>query len=449
MPQTLNSIKILLVDDDDLLRSVLKTALTGAGYLVAEAQNGKAAEQIFALEDFQLVITDIKMPGINGIELLHHIKRTKPVPVVLMTGFSEILETQEAYELGADEFISKPFKKEELLRVVDKWLRDGSSQVEARNLDDDFCRLSIDDFILGHGVRCDIYVRLSEVKYVKIAHGGANIPLEITKALKARGVRYLHVVKEDFRNYVGFTVALSKAVKGSTKIGKEKKLNLLKHTGEVILEHLSSSGIDEESFEDAKAVMESTVAVLADDTDMLELLSVLNSHADFIYAHSVGVAFYAILLAQKLEWRSTTNRFKIAMAGLLHDIGKKEIDRGILMKPRSELSEAEMKVFESHTTRGAEILARVSAIPSDVLQICAQHHENCLGTGYPQHIRKAQIHPLARLISVANEFCNLAIKNPWSPGMLPLQAIARMKILFRGTLDDTFVDALEQLFVRK
>ena len=115
------SIKILVVDDDNDLRELIIDILLAKKFDVKEAENGKSAQSMIAIEDFHIVITDIKMPLLNGIELLHYVKRTKPkINVILMTGFSEVTETQEAYELGAREFLLKPFRKEDLLAAVEK-----------------------------------------------------------------------------------------------------------------------------------------------------------------------------------------------------------------------------------------------------------------------------------------------------------------------------------------
>ena len=110
--------RVLVVDDDEAMRIALRKLLVEEGYEVVDVDGAKSAQNLISLERFDLVISDIRMPEMNGIELLLFIKRTKPIPVILITGFSELTETQEAYTLGADEFIPKPFKREELLEAV-------------------------------------------------------------------------------------------------------------------------------------------------------------------------------------------------------------------------------------------------------------------------------------------------------------------------------------------
>src|SRR5690606_5884100 len=104
----------------------------------------------------------------------------------------------------------------------------------------------------------------------------------------------------------------------------------------------------------------------------------LNSHADFVYAHSLGVSTYGVMIARVMGWRSAPSLFKVAIAGLFHDIGFKELDRELLEKPRITHTAAERKEYETHPTRGAELLSQVGNIPLDVIQVASQHHEDVL-----------------------------------------------------------------------
>lgn len=154
----------------------------------------------------------------------------------------------------------------------------------------------------------------------------------------------------------------------------------------------------------------------------------------------------ATMIAKAVGWRSPLVLFKVTMGGLLHDIGKREIPEEILNKPRSDLTPQEIKLLESHTLRGAEILSKVSTVPTDVIQIAAQHHENCLGLGYPAALKARFIHPMARLIAVANEFCNMTIKGKVEIPMKPEEAILKMSLAMADALDPSFFIALTQVY---
>ncbi len=442
---------ILLVDDDQSFREAIRGTLETAGYRVLEAAGGKSAQSVFSIEKVDAVISDIRMPDGGGLELLHYVKRTRLVPVILMTGFAELAETQEAHALGAAGFLAKPFRRDELLKLLGEvavpvatLATPAASKVV--NLDSEFCKVGIDEFVTGSRIQTDVYIRLGNDKYVKVAHQGEDIPVERIRGYKSKQIRYLYLLKIDFQKYLGLNIALAKALETSKTIDPARKMNFLKHTNEVILENLFTNEIDEGSIEFAKSVTETTVSLLVDSEPLFDLLSVLSSHSDSLYAHSLGVSLYGVLIAKQLKWISPMNRYKISMGGLLHDIGKRTIDPVILKKAKRDLSPDELKELKTHPVRGVEIISSIGALPDDVLQIVHQHHETCLGTGYPLGLKKKQIHPLARLISVANEFCNLAIKGPDGPGMPAAEAIKRLEVGYVGSLDSESLKALARVF---
>ena len=111
---------ILLVDDDEFFRKAVRLILEQEKWGVAEAPNGRVAKDILSAGKFDVVVSDIQMPHLNGVELLEWIIQFKKTPVILMTGFSHILETQKAFELGACSFITKPFKDTDIVTAIKK-----------------------------------------------------------------------------------------------------------------------------------------------------------------------------------------------------------------------------------------------------------------------------------------------------------------------------------------
>lgn len=252
--------------------------------------------------------------------------------------------------------------------------------------------------------------------------------------------------KEDFRIYMGLNVTLLPLVSSKSTISKEKKINFLKHTSEIIMEHIHLNDVDGEAFNNSKAIVESTTSLLTDPDEMMNLLLMLNTHSDHLYAHCLGVSTYSVMIARKVGWHSAGNIYKVAMGGLLHDIGKKEIPRAILEKKRIEMTAEEVHLYETHPQRGVDILEKIPTVPTDVLQIIIQHHECCNGFGFPRRLTKQHIHPMARLVSVANEFCTIVLKGPNSLGLSPSDAIKRMHSIQADKYDPTFLTALAEAF---
>jgi two-component system, NtrC family, response regulator HydG len=111
--------RILVVEDRDSLRKMLAHTLVGDGYDVETAANGEVACALLAAQTFALVLTDLKLPGVSGIEVLRAARAASPaVPVLVMTGFGTVQSAVEAMKLGALDFLEKPVDVEDLLRLV-------------------------------------------------------------------------------------------------------------------------------------------------------------------------------------------------------------------------------------------------------------------------------------------------------------------------------------------
>ena len=115
------NIHVLVVDDDENIRFMVRTALENKGYRVDEAEDGERALENLAEQTYDLLISDIQMPGMNGVELLKRVKQQFPhIGIVLMTAFNESYDFKEALLDGAEEFIEKPFDVDELYNMVEK-----------------------------------------------------------------------------------------------------------------------------------------------------------------------------------------------------------------------------------------------------------------------------------------------------------------------------------------
>lgn len=111
--------KILIVDDDKNLLSVLDTLFTEENYVVTTCSDGLEAIKRCRSEQFDLIITDVMMPGASGLEVLREVKRSDPnVLVILITGFASLETAVKAIREGAYDYITKPFKLDEIKIVV-------------------------------------------------------------------------------------------------------------------------------------------------------------------------------------------------------------------------------------------------------------------------------------------------------------------------------------------
>ena len=110
-----NKLHILIVDDDDRIRNLLKDYLSENSYIVSSAGNAEEAKEKLEYLKFDIIILDVMMPGQNGYDLTKEIKKQMKVPIILLTAKGEVENRIKGLELGADDYIGKPFEPKELL----------------------------------------------------------------------------------------------------------------------------------------------------------------------------------------------------------------------------------------------------------------------------------------------------------------------------------------------
>ncbi|MCP4633574.1 MAG: response regulator [candidate division Zixibacteria bacterium] len=117
---------VLIVDDEESMRHFLSKILTREGYNVFLAENGQNALDQLKETHIDIILADIKMPGMNGFELLKILKADWPeIGVIMMTGYGDSFTVKDALMLGADEYVTKPFKSHEITLIVKRtsWRR--------------------------------------------------------------------------------------------------------------------------------------------------------------------------------------------------------------------------------------------------------------------------------------------------------------------------------------
>ena len=119
----MNGANILVVDDEPQIRRVLRSTLSARGYVITDAKSGEEALESFRKERPDLVLLDINMPGMGGIETCHEIRRISDAPIIMLTVRNAERDKVSALDAGADDYVVKPFGIEELLARIRAALR--------------------------------------------------------------------------------------------------------------------------------------------------------------------------------------------------------------------------------------------------------------------------------------------------------------------------------------
>jgi len=119
--------RILVVDDEERIRRLLKMYLEKEGYQIEEADDGETALRMASSQDFDLILLDVMLPGIDGIEVCSRLRQIKATPVIMLTAKGEEMNRVQGFEVGADDYVVKPFSPREIIYRVKAILRRSSA----------------------------------------------------------------------------------------------------------------------------------------------------------------------------------------------------------------------------------------------------------------------------------------------------------------------------------
>lgn len=487
------STNILLVDDEQSVLDVYKLYLRRENFQIVTAQNGQEAMDILRKQAFDLVVMDVTMPKISGLEALRWIKgqsTLRNVPVVMVTALTDKDTLVQAFQGGVDEFINKPVGKAEFQMRVrsiltqkrqrDKLLQHSTifkelvaSNIEqggAASLSDqlaDMChfiarvvglaRVGIFvtkgesfDLLAQHCLTESDHSWLNAVFRPYYFAGHSQKPFFISALDSEKkavfGVNET-VVAIPIPSLGGLISSLLIGFGGSVEIDNDI-LNILslfasrvsqslflKDTNK-ILENL----VQEKTKELQKAVEETTR--VAEDT--IYRLSIAAEYRDNETGNHVKrISYYAEALARHLGYTPELVK-RIKLASPMHDIGKIAIPDKILLKP-GKLDQEEFAIMKTHTLIGGKILGGSRSTLLETAKVIAlTHHEKWDGSGYPRGLKSENIPEEGRIVAVCDVFDALMSKRTYKEAF-PLPEVIEILQDGRGK---HFDPAILDLFMR-
>ncbi len=467
--------KIMLVDDDNAVREVIGEMLSRKGWLVSEFSDAEQALCDLGSNRYSLILADINMPGLNGMEFLERAKELAcGVPVVMITGYPSIDLAVEAMKIGAVDFLSKPFKAEELEITVRKAI-DGASvfnsnptasesdaglavrampDVARHRLEDKIKELSIlhtisetlDDVtereeIYSKTMGMGLIIADATSAFIMAAeHGGSEFAIRASVGFGAAspvtGIRvradeepFRSVIKNRCYSYLipddDMRARFCADASGGPRrrplllvpmmINKEALLLLGLNCRERALE-LKSDAVALLSNLAAKASLKLENIALSENIfssivgAIDSLINALDAKDTYTKDHSNRVTQYALRIAGALGCNKEVIN-SIGFAGPLHDIGKIGVRDEILMK-KGGFTINERELMRLHVLRGEEILRPLNLMSTEK-EVVLYHHERWDGNGYPNGLSARNIPLAARVFSVADTYDAMTSTRPY------------------------------------
>ncbi len=440
---------ILIVDDKEDVLEVIREQVHQLGHCAIPATNVEQAKEIIKSRSIDLILADINIPNESGITLMRWRKEEHPdEPILLMTGFDDLLHSIEKMNNNKVHVLSKPFTKGQLEKEI-QFLISQAKVPAGTEFDDQFATITTREFISAKQISYPIFVRLSKTKYVKVATTGESIDRKRIEQFEQRGIHTLYLTRNDYKKYVEETMKTAAKVMNSDKASEKLKKAFLIHAGQVVVEKIFHEEINEESFNDARKFIDISLDVVTESNEVLTILESINSCNEPLFAHQLAVSIYGVMLAKQMGWDSTKTLQTIALAGLFHDIGKKEIPLEILSKHESEWTSEEEAMIKSHPLKGAELVDDLKQFDQTLVQVILQHHENCIGTGYPFRLKRSHITPVSRLISIIDLFCKYIVRTPYVEPITPSSAIDQLEQFHLKLIDLKMFEALKKMVTGK
>ena len=482
-------LKVLLIDDDTSLREIIKDVLEMNGYKVIEASDGLEGFEKFKNENVDIIVTDLMMDNLNGIDFIKKIKSEYQdiPPIILMTGYGSVESVIEAFKLGIKDYIIKPFKISLLLNVIERVLKQAS--IERENLQlkevislytasekinnsiylDEIGKIfveSIQDLTKASIVA--LYLKDEDFNILKIQKEHFkvspkykpkenqlfkkfNIELPVDEVKKVIGDKkyYINFKKTPFWNDIG-------EVHQSIIFPLQTATNFL---GILIIISLTPTIIlSEEKIKAFKIIInESSIALenaylFKRQEEMFfqtlnSLALTIDAKDRYTHGHSLKVTKYAEIIAKYMGLDSKTQT-SIIEGGLLHDIGKIGIPDSVLLKPGA-LNDVEYKIIKTHPVIGKNILEPLKKNFGKVIDIVYHHHERFDGKGYPERLKGKEIPLEVRIITVADSFDAMTSDRAYRRGM-PVEKGVEELIKNKGTqfdpeIVDIFIDCFSEI----
>ena len=447
--------RLLIVDDEKVIREILTEFLASEGFVVRSVENGQAAMEELGKRSYNLVLSDLKMPIVGGIELLRRIAEAKlDVVTIIMTGFGTVETAIEAMKGGAHDYILKPFKVEEVVRTVRRALDRQRLQQENIELKESLSIYKISEAI-AHSMRVDeilemiVQATVDEleadlVTLVLRAPGTETFGERLRKygknidpsSVESVGQPNLGEMMEHFREDRPLLAHGLKAMRFLARPPDEKNLVSfcsvpLKMQDQFIGMLSACSYTRGHKFSEGQRRMLSVLAARAaasienarlyedlvarnDDLSRLNhslednfkatiigFAHALEESDRYTRGHSERVSFYAKLIAEgmQLPQRDVNT---VVQAGLMHDIGKIGIRYDKLNKA-GKLTPEEMAMFRTHPAKGKRILEPIPFM-TDLIDGAWCHHEAWDGSGYPRGLMHDGIPLLGRVVAIADAY---------------------------------------------
>jgi len=242
----------------------------------------------------------------------------------------------------------------------------------------------------------NLYMKLQDGRFVAVFRTGNLIDQERLAKYAAKGVTTLFSSEQDLDKMSTADGAFVVATTNS-------KVDALEKISQTVFDDLLALGVSEASYNNAKAVSKVVRSMIDKDPKLSDAFTKFQEVSGEEVRHAMMVSAMSTILCNSMDWIKPSTFESVALGALLHDIGMLSLPKDIQKGDIANMSPNDRKLFEGHGEAGRALLSQLKTVPDDVVMIVAHHHERSDGSGFPLGLKDVYIHPLARIVGLANE----------------------------------------------
>jgi putative two-component system response regulator len=424
----MDSPNVLIVDDSSIIRRLLSKELEKVGARVVQAEHGRQGLDIALSKAFDLVISDVEMPQMDGFALCEALKsrpNTRGVPVILLSSLDGDADVEKGFRAGAAAYVSKSDAREQLHETIQRVLEEFSFHRTRRIL-------VVDDSLT---IRTLVKKALEEAGFQVLTAEDGRGAVNLVRAQPPD----LILSDIDMPGMDG--VELCKTLHADPELAAIPFVIMSANSGRAIMRRMLQWGanaylVKPFNLEQVVILVEKLLSdhflLLLKEKERLDterklmigsitsLIVALEARDQYTRGHSETVA--ALVAEMAAHMRASPDEIDaLTIAGRLHDLGKIGVPDGILLKP-GPLTDDEFLVIKEHPVVGANILGSIPSIRS-LLPVILHHHERYDGKGYPAGLTGEDIPLWARMTAVADTYHALTSDRPYRKGMPQAKAL--------------------------
>lgn len=311
-------------------------------------------------------------------------------------------------------------------------------------MDEHMAKVPKDHFAEPLTLPYDVYLRLNQDHFIQIGRSGTVSHVHQLKAYASDMIPHFFIHRGEYHHYVEQAVSQA-TVMSIADQSPEIQTKAVSRALGALFELTRTSGFTPAAWENSKVVAGLLIEMVQAGPAVLSLLAELQRLDELFVRHCVAVAMVSLSIGRERGLNDEELQ-QLAVSALLHDIGMLKLPEEVTHKPLTVMSAEQKAVYETHAFEGANLLRENPQVPGEITAIVYEHHENEVQNGYPRQLSGAKIHPLAKILGLADHFCELTVGDPQNQDFLSAGAAVNTIANVEGhPYDLTLLKILEKL----